>query len=155
MELSIDIKKSVVYDEVQKTTSYIGSKKNEEKEDPYTRIAATDSDVDLLERYWRQACASVVEELKPFVLSVSTPENSQTIIPSEVFTLELQVSDSFEQKLVPSLEGVLKEFFINKICCEWLAVTGDKESDYYKKGMEENREELRRILYYRKRPSKQ
>lgn len=155
MEISFDIKKYAVYDEVQKITSYIGAKKKEEKEDAYLRMAATDSDVDLLEQFWREACVNVIDELKPFILEVNYPENSQTIVVADVFSIKLQVSDDFDQKLAPALGRVLEEFFINKICSEWMFVTGDKEADYHKKLTEENGKELRRIIYYRNRPLRQ
>ncbi len=78
-----------MYDEVQKITSYIGAKKKEEKEDAYLRMAATDSDVDLLEQFWREACVNVIDELKPFILEVNYPENSQTIVVADVFSIKL------------------------------------------------------------------
>ena len=52
-------------------------------------MAATDSDVDLLEQFWREACVNVIDELKPFILEVNYPENSQTIVVADVFSIKL------------------------------------------------------------------
>lgn len=155
MEITLDIKKSVVYDEVQKITSYIGAKRiNDNDVDAYDRMAATDSDVDLLERFWREACGSAIEELKPFVIDISTPENSQTIILSEIFSITLNLSDSFEKHLSEPLRKAVEEFLINTITAKWLLVSASEDAQNYQKFTIENGEEIRRMIYFRKRPEK-
>ena len=59
-EIILNIKKKDVYNEVAKISSYVGAKseKNNEDTDMYARVFATDSDREMLDRFWEDCCGS-------------------------------------------------------------------------------------------------
>ena len=105
MDITLSIKKIDVYDEVAKTTSYVGLKKIDADDKLYDRVFTTDADRDLLERFWREACNAVTDEFKQFIIS----QPGQT--DNGIFTVDMSMPSSFDMNLVSSVEQSLLSFF--------------------------------------------
>jgi len=153
MAVTLNIKKASVYDEIAKLTGYVGSKTDEEIiGKTYDRVFTTDDDKLLLERFWREACNSSTDEFKQFISSVSNPSNSQTVDEAEVYNIVMNMPSSFDDNLSPSIESSLFSFFVNSIASKWFAISDKAQTEYYKSEAINNGNEVKRKIYYRKKP---
>lgn len=120
IELKVD--KGAVLNEVAKTTAYSGAKMVGE-EGAYERIFTTKSDQDMLERFWTECQVAVCETLKKFL---QQEENT-----SEGWSLQLGLSESFDEKLTASIKKELFSFFVMGIVAKWYVFTNKKEAEEY------------------------
>ena len=77
--IELDIKRKDVYNEVARISGYVGAKSFKEQDgqaDTYTRIAITDSDYELLDRYWEDCCGKVAGELQRFIKDIVSNDKS-------------------------------------------------------------------------------
>lgn len=70
MEVTLDIYKDEVYTEVARTSSYTGSKMDDDT-NAYERIFTTDEDKSQLERFWNESCVTFCEIMKRYLISES------------------------------------------------------------------------------------
>lgn len=148
MDITLNIKKIDVYDEVAKTTSYVGLKQIDADEKMYDRVFTTDADRDLLERFWKEACSAVTDEFKQFI--VSSPVQTE----EDAFTVDMYMPSSFDINLVSSVEQSLCSFFINMITAKWFSISNKTEAEHYQKEAIASGDEVRRKIFYRKKPTR-
>ena len=145
-DIRISINKDEVYEEVAKTTAYIGGKNLDANgKSLYDQVFVTDADREMLEGYWNAAIGDVSVAL----YSVLAFENSD-----EEETFGLRVSNLFKESLVKTLETTAFSYVVNKIVAEWcLVVSKDKAEDYLSKA-NALLVKMDAILYIRKRPTR-
>ena len=67
-DLVITIKRSNVYEEVAKTTAYIGAKnKLEEGKSAFDQVVVTDADLTMIERFYNESVDALRNALKRFI----------------------------------------------------------------------------------------
>lgn len=152
IELKINIKKSVVYNEISKISSYIGAKRIDADQKIYERVFSTEDDRELLERYWREAKSMVLALLSRWLITTTFPENSQTVDDAEVWSVTLIMPDAFKKELAYGIDEDIHSFMINEILFKWLAVSEPKEAEYYKAVAETKSEAITDKLLFRTRP---
>ena len=154
--LEIQVKKSEVYEEVQKLTSYIGSKGMGEDAGSYDRIAAVDADRELLEQYWSEASSLAENGLKRWLLEVSDNRLGHHSDLSRSFTATLRMPEGYDSVLDGSVQSLLTGYFINHIAGRWLGVSsGNAEASAGYLGEASSLlEGVRRQLYHKKRPER-
>ena len=148
MDITLSIKKIDVYDEVAKTTSYVGLKQIDADDKLYDRVFTTDADRDLLERFWREACNAVTDEFKQFIIS----QPGQT--DNGIFTVDMSMPSSFDMNLVSSVEQSPLSFFINLITSKWFSISNKGDAEYYQQEALASGNEVRRKIFYRKKPQR-
>lgn len=141
--IEFQIAKGEVYNEVAKTTSYTGAKM-ENDEDAYDRIFTTDEDKAMLERFWNESKNMVAGSLKK-VLGIE-----QEV--SDLYTLGLELSNSFDENLKESMQRSLFSFFVMNITSKWYTFTNKKEAESYAKSAATDMEDILRKAYYKKKP---
>ena len=139
------INKKEVYQEIAQTTSYTGAKMIGDKE-AYDRISIIDEDESQLERFLCESCASAVEALKKFV----TKEDQA----SDIFTIELELSPSFDDELVKSMQKELFSYFVMSVTSKWYAFTNKEEAGDYSDAALSFLEGVRRKAYYKRKPTR-
>lgn len=137
------IQKDEVYNEVAKTTSYTGAKM-EGDEGAYDRIFTTDEDKIMLERFWNESKNMIVASLKK-QLSTEREINDE-------YTLELEVSTSFDDSLKESTQRSLFSFFVMNIVSKWYVFTNKKEAEAYATSAATNMEDVMHKVFYKKKP---
>ena len=152
IELKIDIKKSVIYNEVSKISSYIGAKRIDADQAVYERVFSTEDDRELLERYWRETKSSLVEVFGRWLYSVNDSGNSQVVDDAEVWSVILHMPDTFKKEFIYAIDEDAHSFMINEILFRWLAVSEPKEAEYYKALSESKKRDITKKLLYRTRP---
>lgn len=144
-KLILSVNKADVYNEVAKTTSYTGAKM-ENDATAYTRIFTTEEDKDILERFWNESKNSVAGDLKK-LLNEEKEENG-------TYTLTLEVSSSFDDNLIASMQRSLFSFFVMSIVSKWYIFTNKKEAESYATSALGDMEDVMRKAYYKKRPTR-
>lgn len=125
--IELDIKRKDVYNEVARISGYVGAKSFKEQDgqaDTYTRIAITDSDNELLDRYWEDCCGKVAGELQRFIKDIVSNDKSN----DATFIIQ-PLSDVAQRKTV--LQKDLFSCFVNFILCKWFELTDKERCEYY------------------------
>lgn len=148
---TISIDKQKVYEEVAKTTAYLGAKRISDEQDTYSQFATTDEDRLMLEGYWVECCNAATQTMKRFVVAVS----EQTIgdgTEDSAYTATLNMPDTWPESLRGAVETELSAFFAALITAKWLDVAGSDKSDTYGKLADAKQAKLSRLLFHREKP---
>lgn len=142
MEVTFDIQKDKVYEEVAQTSSYTGAKMDDEN--AYDRIFTTDEDRSQLERFWNESCVTFCEAMKRFLLEDGATQGGHRF--------EMDFSRSFDEALVPSMRQELFSFFVMNITAKWYGFTNKKEAGEYAESAATLLEGIHRKACYKKKP---
>lgn len=151
MDVTFNIKKAYVYDEVSKLTSYIGAKTITDTGLGYDRVFTTDDDRELLERFWREACISIEDEFKNFITSV-TSLDIQSFDLTEIWSATLSMPSNYDTLLDKTINDLLVSYCINSITAKWLMITSKDDASTYMDIANQDGLEIKRLLYNRKKP---
>ncbi len=143
-KITLTVSRADVYAEVDKTTDYTGAKLAETDGGARDRIAVTDNDLKNLYRFWEETCATTNERLKEMFVEGSRP--------SDDYSVTLQVSVAFNKELLPSVEAILRSYFITSITGKWFVLSNKAEAAGYHAAADNLMEDVRRLLYSRMRP---
>lgn len=142
IEVTLTIDKEKVYEEVAQTTSYTGAKMDDEH--AYDRIFTTDEDKSMLERFWNECRNTVCNSMKKVLTSESETDG--------VFSLALELSNSFDEALTDSMQRSLFSFFVMNITAKWYTFTNKEEATGYATEAATYLEDIMRKAYFKKRP---
>ncbi len=143
MELyTLRVNKDMVYEEVAQTTSYTGAKMDDVT--AYERIFTTDEDKAMLERFWNESKNAIAGSLKKFLESETEMDGT--------YTLTLELSASFDDSLLESMERSLFSFFVMNITAKWYTFTNKNEATDYATGAATNLEDIMRKAFFKKKP---
>lgn len=106
------IAKEKILAEVSLISSYAGVKS---EEDIFCRVALADEDEDLASRFWTDAACEIIDRLREFVVASSINDTS--------FTLELELSGSYDESLNTSVERDLTSALAYAVISEWFRLT--------------------------------
>lgn len=143
-DVTLEVSKNSVLTEVAKTTSYTGSKMDED-EKAYDRIFTTDADLDMLERFWNESQIAVCEQLKKHLSGEQTKDNGD-------WEIKLSLSQSFDQALTNSMKKELVSFFVMNIVSKWFAFCNKKEAGDYAAAASELLIGVHKKALFKKRP---
>lgn len=132
MNITINILKSSMLNEVGKLTAYVGAKNTDEKGvNTYDKVFATNDDAVLLERFWREAKSDITDKLSRHII---TPEKPITITDDDVDTteqyqIELHLPDNYNTAMIAPLNDEIYNYMANTIISKWFGITnrGDEE----------------------------
>lgn len=141
--ITLTVSRKEVYEEVDKTTDYTGTKLMDGDKGARDRIVATQTDLKELSRFWEEACVAANERLKEMYESGSLPT-------AEDYSATLNVSIAFDKSLVPSVAATLKSYFIKMITGKWYVFANKGEAGDYLSEAASLMEDVRRKLYSRK-----
>lgn len=122
--LFISVKKSDVYEEVAKTTAYIGAKnKLEDGKSAFDQVFVTDADLAMIERFYNESVDALMNLLKQFVEEI-TEDNGN-------IKWRLTLSSRFDVKMEPSIIRSVSSYLVNSIIGKWCEITApDKVKEY-------------------------
>lgn len=141
--ITLTVSQEEVYEEVDKTTDYTGSKLIETDPGARERINATETQLLDLGRFWEEACVTANERLKEMYVGGSLPS-------AETYKATLQVSVAFDRGMTPSIESALKSFFVVLITGKWYVFANKGEAKDYFAEAGALMEDIRRKLYSRR-----
>lgn len=153
-EITLTVNKAYVYDEVAKTTSYAGAKMMAEDINAYERIFTTDEDRLLLERFWTETCNTATNQFKPFLISLNSQPISHGVDLTRDYTVELELSSSFDENLTEAINTSLFSFFVSSIVSKWFAFANKPETEGYVAAAASIMDDVMRKIYYKKKPTR-
>lgn len=120
----LTIKKSDVYEEVAKTTAYIGAKnKLEDGKSAFDQVFVTDADLTMIERFFNESLDALRNVLKRFVSGGSGVDGT--------ITWQLEMPSRFDNNLLSSINSSANSFLVNSIIGKWCEITAnDKVKEY-------------------------
>lgn len=162
MKITLSISKDSVMREVAVTTAYTAGKMvGDEK--AFDRISTVDDDKDHLCRFWDESRSDLCQELIGLVASEGMADSVGTDGPAEVDTSEdspslyevkLDVSESFDEALLPSMKLSLFSFFVHSIAAKWYVYTNKDEAGAYADKATTILDDLHRKAVWKKRPAR-
>ena len=121
---TLTITKSDIYEEVAKTTAYIGAKnKLEDGKSAFDQVFVTDADLTMIDRFFNESLDSLRNVLKRFISGGSGVYGT--------ITWQLEMPSRFDDNLLESIKSSANSFLVNSIigkCCEITA--NDKVKEY-------------------------
>lgn len=122
--MSVNISKQKVYDEVAKTTSYIGAKSVSENV-TYNNVFTTDDDSIMLDRFWNEAGSDILSRLSRYVQSGTFDTDSGD------FSVTFRLSSRCNDSLTATAVNPLFSYFVNYITGKWMQfINGESASVY-------------------------
>lgn len=123
-DLTISIKKSDVYEEVAKTTAYIGAKnKLEDGKSAFDQVFVTDADLAMIERFYNESVDILINLMKRFVAELNS-ENGN-------INWKLSMSDRFDSNLGTYITRSATSFLVNSIIGKWCEITAPDKVKVY------------------------
>lgn len=153
---NIQISKARVFDEVAKTTEYIGSKAVSDQ-DPgaYERIAAIDANREQLDRYWTEACNGATRAMSHWVTSVRSQAltHHPEIGNDRDYLMALAMPTNWDNAYLPVVEETLLSYLVNSIVAQWLQIVQPAQASAYAAMASGGERLLGQMMLYRKRPT--
>lgn len=121
---TLTITKSNIYEEVAKTTAYIGAKnKLEDGKSAFDQVFVTDADLTMIDRFFNESLDSLRNVLKRFISGVS--------VADVTITWQLEMPSRFDDNLLESVKSSANSFLVNSIIGKWCEITAnDKVKEY-------------------------
>lgn len=121
---TLTIKKSYIYEEVAKTTAYIGAKnKLEDGKSAFDQVFVTDADLTMIERFFNESLDALRNVLKRFISGGSEVDGT--------ITWQLEMPSRFDDNLLSSINSSANSFLVNRIIGKWCEITAnDKVKEY-------------------------
>lgn len=121
---TLTIKKSDVYEEVAKTTAYIGAKnKLEDGKSAFDQVFVTDADLTMIEQFFNESLDALINVLKRFISGGSEVDGT--------ITWQLEMPSRFDDNLLSSINSSANSFLVNRIIGKWCEITAnDKVKEY-------------------------
>lgn len=121
---TLTITKSDIYEEVAKTTAYIGAKnKLEDGKSAFDQVFVTDADLTMIERFFNESLDALRNVLKRFISGGSGVDGT--------ITWQLEMPRRFDDNLLESIKSSANSFLVNSIIGKWFEITAnDKVKEY-------------------------
>lgn len=122
--ITLTITKSNIYEEVAKTTAYIGAKnKLEDGKSAFDQVFVTDADLTMIERFFNESLDALRNVLKRFISGGSGVDGT--------ITWQLEMPSRFDNNLLESIKSSVNSFLVNSIIGKWCEITAnDKVKEY-------------------------
>lgn len=145
MEITLQISKTAVLNEVAQTTAYSGAKMDDD-EKAFDRIGVVDEDNTELQRFWDESRAEVAQTFIRMLASEG--------MNGDNYELKLNVSVSFDDSLLPSMVLGLFSYFVQSITAKWYVFTNKKEAGAFDERGNTLLQEVKEKAYYKKMPTR-
>ena len=137
------ISQNSVFEEVQKTTGYIGAKLADDGT-AYDRIYAKPENKEILQRFWDEAASGATDVFKPFIKTLTVDTSYIAVITPK---------SDFITSLTTSMNKSLFSYFVSYIVAKWNKFTNKQEIDTYMADAASALKDVKRKLYYGKKPT--
>lgn len=119
-ELNIETSKTAVIAEVNKTCAYTGARTiTQDGKNLYNNISTDKYTAEMLERFWYEACALIVQAGKDFVKATSNAD--------DIFDITFTLPDKYNTALDGSIKQLVFSYIVWYILANWLEVCGMSE----------------------------
>ena len=146
-DLVITIKRSDVYEEVAKTTAYIGAKnKLEDGKSAFDQVFVTDADLTMIERFYNESVDALRNALKRLIAGESVEDGSTK------WTLEMP--SRFDDNLLSSINSSANSFLVNSIIGKWCEITANDKVKEYADNAAALLLDIKEKAFFKKKPTR-
>ena len=144
---TLTITKSDVYEEVAKTTAYIGAKnKLEDGKSAFDQVFVTDADLTMIERFFNESMDALRNVLKRFISDVSGVDGT--------ITWQLEMPSRFDDNLIESIKSSAKSFLVNSIIGKWCEITANDKVKEYEDNAAALLVDIKEKAFFKKKPTR-
>lgn len=144
---TLTIKKSDIYEEVAKTTAYIGAKnKLEDGKSAFDQVFVTDADLTMIERFFNESLDALRNVLKRFISGGSGAEGT--------ITLQLEMPSRFDDNLLSSINSSVNSFMVNSIIGKWCEITANDKVKEYADNAAALLLDIKEKAFFKKKPTR-
>ena len=146
-DLVITIKRSDVYEEVAKTTAYIGAKnKLEDGKSAFDQVFVTDADMTMIDRFFNESLDSLRNVLKRFISGGSGAGGT--------ITWQLEMPSRFDDNLLESINSSSNSFLVNSIIGKWCEITANDKVKEYADNASALLFDIKEKAFFKKKPTR-
>lgn len=144
---TLTITKSDIYEEVAKTTAYIGAKnKLEDGKSAFDQVFVTDADLTMIERFFNESLDALRNVLKRFISGGSGAE--------ETITWQLEMPSRFDGDLLSSINSSANSFMVNSIIWKWCEITANDKVKEYADNAAALLLDIKEKAFFKKKPTR-
>ena len=144
---TLTIKKSDVYEEVAKTTAYIGAKnKLEDGKSEFDQVFVTDADLTMIERFFNESLDALRNVLKRFISGGSGVGGT--------ITWQLEMPSRFDDNLLSSINSSVNSFLVNSIIGKWCEITANDKVKEYADNAAALLFDIKEKAFFKKKPTR-
>lgn len=144
--MDLTISKESVFEEIGKTTAYIGQKSVEDAENSYRRIYTTNTDKDFLDRFWVEATSAITNLVKSFMVGGVSLDGD--------YSVNLDMPRNFDENLRDAICSHATSFVINYIIAKWSEIANKKEYEEYINNANMLLEQIKNMIFSKSRPKR-
>ena len=145
-DITIQIDKQEVYEEVSKVTAYIGGKNVDANgKTLYDQVFVTDADKEMIDSFFSSATSNVATALEHTLKDMETNDTG--------FILTLRMPGNFRKTMEKPLTESIIEYIENSIVAEWCEITKKDEESYATKASA-LLQQINAMQYLRQRPKR-
>lgn len=145
-DITIQIDKQEVYEEVSKVTAYIGGKNVDANgKTLYDQVFVTDADKEMIDSFFSSATSNVATALKHTLKDMETNDIG--------FILTLRMPGNFRKTMEKPLTESIIEYIENSIVAAWCDIT-KKDEESYATNASALLQQINAMQYLRQRPKR-
>ena len=146
-DFTLTIKKNDIYEEVAKTTAYIGKKATvEDGKSAFDQIFVTEADLSMIERFFNESLDALRNVLKRFISGGSGVDGT--------INWELEMPSRFDGNLLSSINSSANSFLVNSIIWKWCEIAANDKSKEYADNAAALLLEIKDKVFFKKKPTR-
>lgn len=146
-DFTLTIKKNDIYEEVAKTTAYIGKKTTvEDGKSAFDQIFVTEADLVMIERFFKESLDALRNVLKRFISGGSGVDGT--------INWELEMPSRFDGNLLCSINSSANSFLVNSIIGKWCEIAANDKAKEYADNAAALLLDIKDKAFYKKKPTR-
>jgi hypothetical protein len=146
-DFTLIIKKNDIYEEVAKTTAYIGKNtKLEDGKSAFDQIFVTEADLAMIERFFNESLDALRNVLKRFISGGSGVDG--------IINWELDMPSRFDGNLLSSINSLANSFLVNSIIWKWCEIAANDKVKEYADNAAALLLDIKDKAFYKKKPTR-
>lgn len=146
-DFTLTIKKNDIYEEVAKTTAYIGKKATvDDGKSAFDQIFVTEADLAMIERFFNESLDALRNVLKRFISGGSGVDGT--------INWELDMPSRFDGNLLDSINSSANSFLVNSIIWKWCEIAANDKSKEYADNAAALLLDIKDKAFFKKKPTR-
>lgn len=143
----LTIKKNDIYEEVAKTTAYIGKKTTvEDGKSAFDQIFVTEADLAMIDRFFGESLDVLRNVLKRFISGGSGADGT--------ISWNLDMPSRFDDNLLSSINSSANSFIVNSIIGKWCEIAANEKAKEYADNAAALLLDIKDKAFFKKKPTR-
>ena len=146
-DFTLIIRKNDIYEEVAKTTAYIGKNITvEDGKSAFDQIFVTEADLAMIERFFNESLDALRNVLKRFISGCSGVDG--------IINWELEMPSRFDGNLLSSINSSANSFLVNSIIGKWCEIAANDKAKEYEDNAAALLLDIKDKAFFKKKPTR-